>query len=280
MRHEQLQIGSLRFDAIVEGPEDGPVVFLLHGWPQTTAAWDDVRVALADAGHRVVVPAQRGYSPGARPTSVGEYRLEHLVGDVVGMADVLEAERFDVVGHDWGGAVAWGLGASHPDRLRTLTSLATPHPAAMLAALPRSTQALRSAYIPLFQLPWLPERLLLAAGGAPLRTALIRSGLDERRARTYVDAMAEPGALTAALSWYRAVGTAPGQLRAIGTITVPTLFVWGSADPALGRRAAEGTARHVSGPYTFHPLEGASHWLPEGHADDVLPPLIAHLATG
>lgn len=280
MSTQQLQVGSLRFDVDVEGPEDGPLVLLLHGWPQTTAAWDEVRPALVAAGHRVAAPAQRGYSPGARPTGVGEYRLEHLMADVLGMADALGAGRFDVVGHDWGGAVAWGLGAAHPDRVRTLTSLATPHPAAMLASLPRSAQALRSAYIPLFQLPWLPERLMLAAGGAPLRAALRRSGLDERKAHAYADAMAAGGALTAALSWYRAAGTSPGELRAVGTVPVRTLYVWGSGDPALGRTAAERTGRHVSGPYTFHPLEGASHWLPEQHADQVLPPLLAHLASG
>lgn len=279
MPTQQLVIGQLRFDATVEGPADGRLVFLLHGWPQTTAAWDATVPGLVAAGHRVVAPAQRGYSPGARPLAVEQYRLDHLVADVVGMADELGASRFDVVGHDWGGAVAWALGAQHPGRVRTLTSLSTPHPAAMLAALPRSLQALRSAYIPFFQLPWLPERALLAAGAAPLRLLLRRSGLDDDHVRAYVEAMAGPGALTAALSWYRAAGSSPAQLRAVGRIEVPTLLVWGSADPALGRAAAEGTARHVGGAYRFVAIEGAGHWLPELHAADVLAPLLEHLAA-
>jgi pimeloyl-ACP methyl ester carboxylesterase len=277
MSLQQLDVGPYRFPANVEGPADGPVVLLLHGWPQTPAAWDALVPALAASGHRVVAPWQRGYTAGARPRLVTDYRLDRLVEDVLGMADAVGADRFDVVGHDWGGAVAWALAAQHPGRLRTITSLSTPHPAAMLASLPRSAQVLRSAYIPFFQLPWVPERLLLAAGGAPLRTMLERSGLDGGRAAAYVEAMAEPGALTAALSWYRAAGASPAQLRAVGRIAVPTLFVWGSADPALGRTAAEGTAAHVDGAYRFVPLEGAGHWLPERHAADVLPPLLAHL---
>lgn len=273
-----LSVGPDRFDAVVEGPDDGPVVLLLHGFPQTTACWDDVVPALAEAGHRVVAPAQRGYSPGARSRDVASYRLDRLVSDVVAMADELGAEQFSVVGHDWGGAVAWALGASHPWRLRSLTSLATPHPAALLRALPRSAQLLRSSYVPFFQLPWLPEQVLLAAGGAPLRTALERSGLDARRAQAYTEAMATDGTLTAALSWYRAAAV-PSRLRAVGPVKVPSLLVWGSADPALGRTAAASTGDHVDAPYRFEPLEGASHWLPERHADQVLPPLLAHLAA-
>ncbi|MDQ3384659.1 MAG: alpha/beta hydrolase [Actinomycetota bacterium] len=280
MTIQHLDVGPLRFPAKVEGPEDGSVVFLLHGWPQTPDAWDAFLPAVAGGGHRVVAPWQRGYAPGARPTSIADYRLDRLVEDVLGMADVLGAERFDVVGHDWGGAVAWALAAQHPDRVRTITSLSTPHPAAMLASLPRSAQALRSAYIPVFQLPWLPERLLLAGGGGVLRTMLQRSGLDEARTAAYVEAMREPGALTAALSWYRAASASPSRLRAVGRIQVPTLFVWGSADPALGRTAAEGTAAQVDASYRFVPLEGAGHWLPERHSGDVVPPLLSHLATG
>lgn len=279
MPRSQLQVGPLRFDVDIDGPDDGPVVFLLHGWPQTPDCWRDITPVLAAAGHRVVAPAQRGYSPGARPAEVAAYRLDELVGDVLGMADALGAARFDVVGHDWGGAVAWALGAMHAERVRTLTSLSTPHPAAMIAALPRSAQALRSSYIPFFQLPWVPERVMLAAGGAPLRSALVRSGLDAARARAYTEAMSDGTTLTAALSWYRAAGASPAQLRAVGPISVPTTYIWGSADPALGRTAAVGTGRHVTGPYRFHPLAGASHWLPERHADEVLPPLLERLAS-
>lgn len=275
---ERLEVGSLTFDARVEGPEDGPVTFLLHGWPQTTAAFDDLLPGLVAAGRRVVVPAQRGYSPDARPTDVGAYRLPLLAADVLGMAEVLGAGRFDVVGHDWGGAVAWALAAAHPERLRTVTSLSTPHPGAMAAAVRRSTQGLQSLYIPFFVIPRLPERTLLARGGAVLRRLLERSGLDGARAAAYAAAMAEPGALTAALSWYRAAARAPRSVG-VGPSRVPTLYVWGSADPALGRAAAEATAARVEAPYRFVPLEGAGHWLPERHADEVLPVLLEHVAS-
>jgi pimeloyl-ACP methyl ester carboxylesterase len=279
MATQVLPVGDDRFDAVVAGPADGPVVFLLHGWPQTPACWDGVLPDLAAAGLRVVAPAQRGYSPGARSREVSAYRLDRLVADVLGMADAVGADRFDVVGHDWGGAVAWGLAAAHPDRVRTMTSLATPHPAAMVRALPRSAQGLRSAYVPVFALPWATPKVLAARGCAPLRALLVRSGLDPAHADAYARAMTEDDAMAASLRWYRAA-LSPGGGRRVGPVTVPTLYVWGSADGALGRTAAEGTAAHVEGPYRFVALEGASHWLPERHAPEVLPLLLEHLGRG
>jgi pimeloyl-ACP methyl ester carboxylesterase len=135
-------VGTLDVDEA--GPADGPLVVLLHGFPQTAASWDQVLPALAAAGFRVVAPAQRGYSPAARPMSSRDYGIEALAADVLAVADHLGASRFSVVGHDWGGAVAWWLGATAPERVQTVTSLATPHPAAMARVALRSTQVLRS----------------------------------------------------------------------------------------------------------------------------------------
>ena len=124
--------GELVFDVLVAGPDDGPAVILLHGFPETAQSWVHQTPVLAAAGYRVIAPDQRGYSPDARPTEVTAYRTDRLVADVVGLADALGVDRFHLVGHDWGGAVAWQVAGRHPDRLLTLTVLSTPHPAAFV----------------------------------------------------------------------------------------------------------------------------------------------------
>ena len=268
-------LGSLTFDVRVEGPDDGEPVVLLHGFPQTGDAWRDLTEALVAAGHRVVAPDQRGYSPGARPAAVAAYRLDQLVGDVLGIADELGLGRFHLVGHDWGGIVAWALAAGHADRLRTLTVVSTPHPGALLDVATQSLQALRSAYVALFKTPRLPELLLGAGGNLGLRLTLRRSGLSARTADRYAAALQPPGALSAALAWYRANGA--DTLRAVGPVEVPTLFVWGARDPALGRAAAERTGAWCTGRYRFVPVDDAGHWLPERHADLLEPLLLEHL---
>lgn len=270
-------MGALDLDVRVAGDPAGPPVVLLHGFPQSAAAWDAVWPALVAAGYRVVLPDQRGYSPGARPRGRRAYRMDLLAGDVAALVDRLGAGPVHLVGHDWGGAVGWALAGSRPELLRSLTAVSTPHPRALLAATATSRQALRSWYVLAFQLPLLPERALLAGGARLLRRILRGGGLDAATADAYADRMAEPGALTAALNWYRAVPLAPRGLAGRDPVRVPTLYVWGEADFALGRAAAERTAAQVSGPYTFVPLPGAGHWIPERHPEALLDPLLAHL---
>jgi len=272
-----IAVGPHHFDALVDGPEEAPTVFLLHGWPQTPDCWESVALGLIENGRRVIAPAQRGYSAGARPANSWAYRIDNLVDDIVGMADAVGVECFDVVGHDWGGLVAWTLAASHPTRVRTLTSLSVPHPAALVRAMPHSLQALRSAYVPLFALARPTASLLLAFDGALLRFLLSSSGLDPDHADRYTAAMAADGALLAALRWYRA-NALTGAMQSVGRVTVPTLIVWGSADVSMDRVAVECSVADVDGPFRLVPLEGRSHWLPEQHAADVLPPLLEHLA--
>jgi len=141
----ELAVGAYTFGARAEGPPDGDLVLLLHGFPETSYEWRHQLAALGAAGHRAVAPDQRGYSPGARPAAVAEYAVEHLVADVGGFADALGADRFHLVGHDWGGFVAWYAGGSFPGRVRTLTVVSTPHPVAFAAALRGTDQQERSA---------------------------------------------------------------------------------------------------------------------------------------
>jgi len=265
-----VRLRGLDFDVRVEGDPAGEPVVLLHGFPQHAGAWDKVWPALVDAGRRVVLPDQRGYSPGARPPDRRAYSATELAADVLALLDELELPSAHLVGHDWGGGVAWGLASAAPDRVRTLTAVSTPHPRAMLTA----SQAARSWYMGAFLLPAVPERVLLASRARMLRGMLRRSGLPREAADGYADRMAQPGALTAALNWYRAL---PYARASVGPIDVPTLYVWGDQDVALGPAAAAGTGRWVRGPYTFVPLPGTGHWIPELAPDALLRPLLDHL---
>jgi pimeloyl-ACP methyl ester carboxylesterase len=270
----QIPARGLVFDALATGPPTGEVVVLLHGFPQTSACWTPLLETLAAAGYRAVAPDQRGYSPRARPAAVAAYRMPELVGDVVAIADRLGAARIHLVGHDWGGVVAWTLAGRQSDRVATLTSVSTPHPRAFARALVAGTQALRSAYIPVFRIPRLPELLLGGRRQRGLHWLLAQDGLGAEWVDTYTRALAQPGALSAALAWYRAA--TPFSLRA-PRVGIPTLYVWGSGDAALGPRAAITTARWVTGAYRFEVLPGAGHWLPEHHAQELGRLLLEHL---
>ncbi len=249
-----------------DGPRSGETVVLLHGFPQDSACWDEVTPALHRQGLRTLAPDQRGYSPGASPGDVSAYRVETLARDVVAVLDASGVDRAHVVGHDWGGAVAWHLGAHHPDRVASLTVLSTPHPRALARSMARSLQPLRSWYTLAVQLPVLPELFLSRALGPALRL----SGLPAAVAQRYAARLSSPASLHGPLAWYRAAARRPPWelLGDPGTVSVPTSYVWGSSDPALGRAAAQATGDHVSGDYLFVELD-AGHWLPELHADAV-----------
>jgi len=249
---------GLTFDVRDAGPRDGGTAVLLHGFPQDGSAWDGVAPALHEAGLRTLAPDQRGYSPGARPSGRAAYRISECALDVVALLDAAGVRRAHVVGHDWGGAVAWALATRQPDRVHSLTVLSTPHPAALAWSFTHSGQGLRSWYMAFFQLPRLPERLV----SLDLAGMLARSGLPPAQVERYVARMQEPGALTAALDWYRAMPASMRRAADARPVTVPTTYIWGRADFALGRVAAERTRRHVTGPYRFVELD-AGHWLPE-----------------
>lgn len=260
---------GLTFELDDTGPGDGPVVVLLHGFPQTRACWAALTPALTAAGYRALAPDQRGYSPGARPAGREAYRVRELVGDVLALADAAGRDRVHLVGHDWGAAVAWATALAVPDRVATLTALSVPHPAAYVAAgLP---QLLRGSYMAFFQLPRLPEMAL-----DPMLRALVAGGLPAADAARYRRRLAEPGAATAALNWYRALPLSARGGHG-GAVRVPTLYVWGARDAYLSRRGAELTERYVTAPYRFEVLPHHGHWLPERAADVLAPLLLEHL---
>lgn len=271
-----IDVGGLRFDCDIDGPDDGTGVLFLHGFPEDRTSWTRLADGLAGAGYRTVAPDQRGYSPGARPSGVSAYRLGNMVDDALAILDHLGIEKAHVVGHDWGGAVAWALASAHPDRVRSLTVLSTPYPSAITRVALRSTQVLKSWYMGMFQARGLAEWLLTPP--RPAWQAVMR-GLPADSVARYSANAGAPGALTAMLNWYRALPLdAARPSVAWHRITVPTLYVWGRDDPALGEAAALATADYVKGPYTFVALPGQGHWLPERAADEVLPLLTEHLA--
>ena len=271
-RLSQFTSEGLVFDVVDSGPLEGPVVIALHGFPQTSAAWAQVTPVLTDAGYRVLAPDQRGYSPRARPQAVSSYTLDHLCADVLALADAAGAERFSLLGHDWGAIVSWTLAGSRPDRVKTLTAVSVPHPAAFVRSF-AGAQLLRSWYMGAFQLPGLPELVLRARGARALRTFLTSSGA--RDAEPAVRLFADPRAATAALNWYRALRL-PSSVKA-GLTRVPTLYVWSDGDTALGRRGAEGTERFVRAPYRFVVLEGVSHWVPQERPTELGELVVDHL---
>jgi pimeloyl-ACP methyl ester carboxylesterase len=275
IEHVQVRTPAGIFDAIADGAADGWPVLLLHGFPEAAIEWDRQVAALGSAGFRAVAPDQRGYSPGVRPTAVEDYAMDELVGDVLAIADALGWPRFHLVGHDWGAAVAWVVAGRHPDRLSSLTTISVPHPKPFGAALrDDEDQQVRSAYIQDFRRPRHAEKMLMADDAKALRQVFGRS-VPRSRVQEYVDRMTEPGALTAALNWYRAMRL--GDTGA-GEITVPTMYVWSTDDLALGSTAALATEQWVTGPYRFEMLEDVSHWVPEEAAETLSALLITHLA--
>jgi pimeloyl-ACP methyl ester carboxylesterase len=264
---------GLRFPVRDEGPPGGDAVVLLPGFPQEATAYDGVVPLLHEHGLRTLVPTQRGYAASARPPRRRDYSTAQTAGDVVALLDAAGLARAHIVGHDWGGNQAWAMAAWHPDRVASLTALSTPHPAALAASLLTSAQGLRSWYMGFFQLPVTPELVV----GRSLRGSLLDSRLPAAYVERYVRAMDEPGALTGALNWYRGI---PFSLRpAVGPVTVPTTYVWGRRDPALGRAAAERTGRYVRGPYRFVEL-AAGHWLPETQPAEVAAAILERTGAG
>jgi pimeloyl-ACP methyl ester carboxylesterase len=273
-RIQEFGNAGLTFPVTDEGPIDGEVVVLLHGFPQTSTSWRAVCELLHASGYRTLTFDQRGYAATARPRGRFAYRISQLVGDVAALVDRV-GSPVHLVGHDWGAVVAWATAARHPELLRTLTAVSVPHSRAFLRALVTSTQAFKSYYMALFQLPWLPETTLSRFPKLTDRM-LGDSGMDPAALGRVHTEVIDTGALTTAINWYRAIPfSTPAYL---GKVSVPTTYVWSTDDIALGRRGADLCARQVTGPYRFEVTDG-SHWIPE-EKPDLLHDLIVERIKG
>ncbi len=259
-------LGPLVFDALAAGNPAaatcGRLVLLLHGFPETDESFRAILPVIAAAGYYAVAPNQRGYSPGARPTNVSDYQILNMVRDTLSIATALGANRFHLVGHDWGGAVAWATAAVAPSRLSSMAALSTPDPDALTEAYndPNGQQKAMLGYVHIFTIPGI-QYVMLALGPGFLADVLTAIGAPHEKAVMYANTVGTPAALGAALDWYRA-NPLPATTN-LGPITVPTLYIWGSADFALGREAADDTGQFVQAPYQFVVLNGVNHFVPE-----------------
>jgi pimeloyl-ACP methyl ester carboxylesterase len=265
-----------RIAGFQQNPEQ-PLVILLHGFPVTSAMWTDLIGPLADAGYRVVAFDQRGYTPGVRPEAISDYAVPQMVADVFAVAEAIGDERFHLVGHDWGAGVGWATVLADQSRVISWTALSIAHPAAFQAALENDPdQQSRSGYFALFQMPTVPETLFGFNDFTVLKGAY--SGMSAAKIEEYINVLSEPGALSGALNWYRAMGESAlmGDAPRTMDVSVPTLFIWGNQDAAVGRRGTELMADYMTGPYDIIELD-AGHWLLSEKPQQSIAPIVRHI---
>ncbi|MFI5094639.1 MAG: alpha/beta hydrolase [Candidatus Acidiferrum sp.] len=264
LQHMTFRNREIELHAVAAGPLDGPVVILLHGFPEFWYSWHQQIEPLAAAGFRVIVPDQRGYNKSSKPRGAASYTLSPLTSDVLAITDQLGQQRIFLAGHDWGAAVAWSVALLHPHRVAKLAILNVPHPSVMLRYLKTNRRQLRrSWYMFFFQLPWLPEAAFRAFDFRLGIRSLVRSSrpgtFSPADLAQYRAAWSQPGALTAMINWYRAAlrhrASFPDP-----TVHVPTRILWGERDAFLLSDMAHDSLRYCDSAelYTF---ANASHWL-------------------
>ncbi|RZI76713.1 MAG: alpha/beta hydrolase [Pseudomonas sp.] len=273
-------VNGVDLHVVEAGSPHDPLLVLLHGFPEFWWGWRKLIDPLAAAGYHVVVPDMRGYNLSSVPSGVGAYSLELLVADVIALADLFGAESFDLAGHDWGAAVAWWAAATHPERIAHAAVLDGPHPDVWgRQAFKHPSQALRSSYVAVFQVPWLPEIVLSSFGFAALKALMQSSALPETfepdAMDHYAQSWARPGRLRAMLNYYRALRRRDAR-KDERRIVPPVLILWGTMDRFLERHVMEaGLPLCENG--SFVPVEGATHWLLLEQPERVTSELLASL---
>jgi pimeloyl-ACP methyl ester carboxylesterase len=270
---------GLTFTADVAGPPDGPLVLLLHGFPESRNSWREALPVLAAAGYRCVAPDQRGYSPMARPdpADLSNYAFDKLVNDALEIAAAAgdAGRRFHLVGHDWGGQVSWGVANAHPDRLASLTVLSRPHPLSFRRALadPNSEQKHRSRHHSKFLEPETGP-LLVEDNARRLREGLFGQDVSKAAIGDHMAVLGNLDAIEAALAWYRSNKGLSGDF---GPIKVPTLYIWGDADATVGPDAAKGTGEFVTAAYSMEVLPGVGHFVMDQASGRATELMLAHI---
>jgi pimeloyl-ACP methyl ester carboxylesterase len=277
----QVQRDGLTFEVACGGPPDGEPVLLLHGFPQTPSMWAAVAAGLQEHGYRTMALSQRGSTAGARPRGVRAYRLAETTADAAAVVEALTGGPVHVIGHDWGGPVAWMLAADHPHLVRTLTTISGPHLGAYLLSAVRSRQWMASWYIPVFQVPGLVERVIDPATPAGLRRFVrLLSHFGHFPADAEHDALAlGRDGIAGGLAWYRALPFADFRHLFRARATAPVLLIWGDRDNAVLRTGIEMSRDYTTGPARLEVLDGVSHWAPNQAPDRLVPLIAGHLAT-
>jgi pimeloyl-ACP methyl ester carboxylesterase len=279
-----VETNGIKLHVVMAGPKDGQPVFLLHGFPEFWYGWRKQIEPLAKAGYRVIVPDQRGYNLSDKPKGVKAYSLDKLVADILGLIDALGYKKVNLIGHDWGAVVAWAFAIWHPERLYKLGILNVPHPAVMMNFLRRGDpeQLRRSWYVFAFQIPWLPEYFLRKNDWRNAVRVLRGSGkihtFTNEDITEYKKAWSQPGAMTAMLNWYRAIGRHRPKMPDGSRVKVPTLMMWGMQDIALSHRMARPSMDYCEdGKLVF--FEDATHWVQHDAAEDVTTCLLDFLRS-
>ncbi len=272
MRTRTVDANGITFEVIEDGEGDR-LALLLHGFPEHAVSWRHQMAPLAALGYRVWAPNLRGYGRTTRPPRIADYALPVLLDDVAALIDAARPRETVLVGHDWGGVLAWCLAATRRRPLRRLAILNAPHPTVFRAALRRPAQLRRSWYVALFQVPALPEHLLRANDAAALRRMFAPLALPPDVLATYIGQIGEPGAATAMLNWYRALRLPAARVAGLDrVIETPTLVVWGERDVALDLSCLNGLDRVVRD-LRIQRLPGVSHWV-QGEAPAALNDLL------
>ena len=263
---------NLTFTCRVSGLENtGETVILLHGFPSTSHMWHELIDFLSNENYRVIAPNQRGYSQGARPSEISEYRIDNLVEDVLDIADAMNIDKFHLVGHDWGSAVGWVVTATNKDRILTWTALSVPHLDAFGDAIVNDEiQENKSSYIDFFRMKFLPELYFKFLNYRNLKN--IWSSSSELQIQKYMNVFGQRKAITGALNWYRAIEFD----RKIGDIYVPTLMIYGLNDAAIAEKGVDETEKYVKAPYTLKKLN-VSHWIMQESFEEVSVFILDHL---
>ena len=270
---------GLTFTADVSGPTDGPLVLLLHGFPESRHSWREALPVLGAAGCRCVAPDQRGYSAGARPdpADLSNYAFDKLVNDALEIAAAAgyDGRRFHLVGHDWGGQVSWGVANAHPGRLASLTVLSRPHPLSFRRALqdPNGDQKHRSRHHTRFLEPETGP-MLIEDNARRLREGLFGQNVGQGAIDDHVAVLGNRSAIEAALAWYRSNKGLSGDF---GPIKVPTLYIWGDADATVGPDAAKGTGEFVTAAYAMEVLPGVGHFVMDNAPTRATELMLAHI---
>jgi pimeloyl-ACP methyl ester carboxylesterase len=269
--HRYADLGDVRLHYVEKG--EGPLVVLLHGFPEFWFEWREQIPALAAAGFRVVAPDMRGYNLSSKPSGIASYKSEAVAKDIADLIRHLGEESAVLVGHDWGAAVAWFVAMEHPEVVKRLVIVNVPHPKRMLQGLRTPRQIRKSWYMFFFQLPFIPEKAFAAKDFAAFRKVFksdpTRPYSDDEIAR-YVEAWRQPGALTGMLNYYRAAfqRTNPRAARSLPKIEAPVMVIWGKKDTALGSELAEPPPELVPN-VRMEWLPEASHWSPHDEPEKV-----------
>jgi len=284
MKTKFIETNGIRLFVVQEGPEDGPLILLLHGFPEYWYGWRHQIDFLAQQGYRVWAPDLRGYHLSERPKGVDNYKLDTLARDVIGLIDAAGAERARLVGHDWGSAIAWWTAFRQPDRVEQLVVLNAPHPKVLMDALRNSwSQRRKSWYMYFFRLPKAPEAMLRARNWRALEQALSGEARPDTFSAAdmaqYHKAWRQPGALTAMLNYYRALFRHRPGLLLDPSIKVPTLIIWGAQDSVAPRELAIASARLCTDVQLVF-REEATHWIHHEEPEQVNALIQHYLATG